>query len=101
MMKECQLFYATAPMSQPQELSMPLLGPLLGPGTGDQWDSGYIYRSSFVLEPGVTTKFRIWYSACSKEKVWHIGYTEGTLDNISSTTQQANEKFDRRLQRSG
>lgn len=80
-MNDCQLFYATAPMSQPKELSMPLLGPILGPGTGDQWDNGFIYRSSFVLESGDVPKFRIWYSACSKEKVWHIGYTEGTLDN--------------------
>ena len=88
-MKACQLLYATAPMSQPKELSMPLPGSLLGPGAGDQWDNGYIYRSSFVLEPGDKPKFRVWYSACSKKKVWHIGYTEGTLDNIPSNTQLA------------
>ncbi|TGE31417.1 hypothetical protein [Desulfosporosinus sp. Sb-LF] len=77
--KDCQLLYATAPMSQPKELSMPLPGPLLGPGAGDQWDDGYIYRSSFVRETGDVPKFRIWYSACSKKKAWHIGYTEGNL----------------------
>ena len=88
-MKDCQLLYATAPMSQPKELSMPLQESVLGPGTGDQWDNGYIYRSSFVLEPGDKPKYRIWYSACSKKKVWHIGYTEGTLDNIPSNTQLA------------
>jgi len=80
---------ATAPMSQPKELSKPFQESLLGPSAGDQWDNGYIYRSSFVLEPGDKPKFRIWYSACSKKKVWHIGYTEGTLDNIPSNTQQA------------
>jgi len=81
-MKDCQLLYATAPMSQPKELSMQLPGPLLEAGAGDQWDNGYIYRSSFVREPGATPKFRIWYSACSKKKAWHIGYTEGTLNHI-------------------
>ncbi|TGE33706.1 hypothetical protein [Desulfosporosinus sp. Sb-LF] len=86
--KDCQLLYATAPMSQPKEITMPLLGSLLVAGASDQWDNGYIYRSSFVLEPGDAPKFRIWYSACSKEKAWHIGYTEGTLDNITSNTQQ-------------
>ena len=82
-MKDCQLLYATAPMSQPKELSMPLPGPLLGPSAGDQWDNGYIYRSSFIRELGDIPRFRIWYSACSKKKAWHIGYTEGTLDKIS------------------
>ncbi|MDR3584759.1 MAG: hypothetical protein P4L59_05470 [Desulfosporosinus sp.] len=83
-MKDCQLLYATAPMSQPKELGMPLPGSLLVSGAGDQWDNGYIYRSSFVREPGDPPRFRIWYSACSKEKTWHIGYTEGTLANIPS-----------------
>jgi|GEM_PF-5004520 hypothetical protein len=83
-MKDCQLFYAAAPMSQPKELSMPLLRPLLVPGAENQWDDGYIYRSSFVREPGEGSKFHIWYSACSKKKSWHIGYTEGNLANIPS-----------------
>jgi len=78
-MNDCQLFYATAPMSQPKELSMPLFGPLLVPSSGDQWDNGFIYRSSFVMEPGDVPKYRIWYSACTKERAWHIGYTEGNL----------------------
>lgn len=86
-MKDCQLLYATAPMLDPKEVSMPLQVSLLGPGAGVQWDNGYIYRSSFVREHGDVPKFRIWYSACSKEKVWHIGYTEGTLANIPSNTQ--------------
>ena len=85
-MEECQLLYATAPMSQPTGLSMPLSGALLSPSAGDQWDNDYIYRSSFVREFGDAPKFRIWYSACSKKKAWHIGYTEGNLDNIPSTT---------------
>lgn len=82
-MKDCQLLYATAPMSQPKEISMPLLRPLIGPGVGNQWDNGYIYRSSFVRETGEEPKLRIWYSACSKRKVWHIGYTEGTLESTN------------------
>jgi len=86
-MKDCQLLYATAPMSQPKELSMPLMGSLLGASAGNQWDNGYLYRSSFVRETGDAPKFRIWYSACSKEKIWHIGYTEGTVDNIPFNTQ--------------
>ncbi|WP_140419053.1 hypothetical protein [Desulfosporosinus sp. FKB] len=77
----CQLFYATAPMAQPKELSIPYERALIEPSLGHRWDNGYIYRSSFVIEHGDTTKLRIWYSACSKKKVWHIGYTEGTLDN--------------------
>ena len=88
-MQDCQLLYATAPMSQPKEISMPLLRPLLVASASDQWDDGYIYRSSFVLVLGDVPKYRIWYSACSKKKIWHIGYTEGTLDNIPSNTQQA------------
>jgi hypothetical protein len=86
---DCQLLYASAPMSQPKELSMPLPGTLLNPAAGDQWDNGYIYRSSFVLETGDSTKFRVWYSACSKKKAWHIGYMEGTLGNIPAKTQKA------------
>ncbi|TGE31762.1 hypothetical protein [Desulfosporosinus sp. Sb-LF] len=85
---DCQLLYATAPISQPKELSMPLLGSLLGPGAIGQWDNGYIYRSSFVLEPGDATKFRIWYSACSKKKAWYIGYTEGAIPTIPLNTLQ-------------
>ncbi|MGC7870642.1 hypothetical protein ACPUYX_03815 [Desulfosporosinus sp. SYSU MS00001] len=77
----CQLFYATAPMAQPKELSIPFERALIASSSGQRWDNGYIYRSSFVIEHGDTTKLRIWYSACSKKKVWHIGYTEGTLDN--------------------
>ncbi|WP_240985416.1 hypothetical protein [Acididesulfobacillus acetoxydans] len=77
--KDCQLFYATAPMSDPKELRMPLAQPILRRGTGNQWDNGYIYRSSFVREPGNSQTLRIWYSACSNKKVWHFGYTEGQL----------------------
>ncbi|MDQ7097155.1 hypothetical protein REC12_26510 [Desulfosporosinus sp. PR] len=88
-MKDCQLLYAAAPMSQPQDLVMPLPKPLLGPGTAGRWDDGYIYRSSFVREPGDMPKFRIWYSACSKKKAWHVGYTESSTANIPLSTIQA------------
>ncbi|KLU62160.1 hypothetical protein CEB3_c15240 [Peptococcaceae bacterium CEB3] len=83
--ENCQLLYATAPMSNPKELSMPLAEPLLRRGTGNQWDNGYIYRSSFVREPGSSHTLRIWYSACSSEKVWHFGYTEGQLSQRMSS----------------
>lgn len=79
---DCQLFFATAPMSQPYALTMPLSDIILKSSDGAQWDNNYIYRSSFVLELGETLKLRIWYSACSNKKLWHIGYTEGTLPNI-------------------
>ncbi|WP_407311358.1 hypothetical protein [Desulfosporosinus sp. SB140] len=88
-MKDCQLIYAAVPMSNPKEFVMPLPRPILGPGTEGRWDDGYIYRSSFVREPGDIPKFRIWYSACSKKKAWHVGYTEGSLVNIPSSTIQA------------
>lgn len=80
--QDCQLFYAAVPMSQPLEVSTPQLRLLLKSNAENQWDDGYIYRSSFVVEPGETRRIRIWYSACSKKKIWHIGYTEGDLDNL-------------------
>lgn len=80
----CQLLYAIAPMKEPKELSMPLMSPVLEAGSKSRWDDGYIYRSSFVREHGNNPKFRVWYSACSKAKAWHIGYTEGTLDPLLS-----------------
>lgn len=87
-MFNCQLLYATAPMSQPTELSMPLLVPLLKSSGEQQWDNGFIYRSSFVLEQSETTKYRVWYSASSKERAWHIGYMEGELKTTISSSKQ-------------
>ena len=42
--------------------------------SGSGWDSGEIYRSTFVYDEP-TDKLRIWYSAESKQ-TWHTGYTE-------------------------
>jgi hypothetical protein len=86
-LKDCQLIYAFAPMSQPSELSMPLLSPLITSAPKDQWDSGYVYRSSFVRETEAKSNFRIWYSACSKEKSWHVGYTEGNIADMPTSMQ--------------
>lgn len=81
---ESKLVYATAPMEEPSNLSLPLNQPLLEPVIG-KWDNGYIYRSSFVIEPQTaSSKYRVWYSACSKEKIWHIGYTEGNIELSTS-----------------
>lgn len=78
---KCQLFYAAAPMEQPSNLYMPLNQPILRMGTLEHWDNGFIYRSSFVIDQNETPqKYRIWYSACSKRRAWHIGYTEGKID---------------------
>lgn len=82
-LKDCVLYYACAPMTEPANLSMPLPGPVLKPSTQGQWDNSFIYRSSFVIEPGEQPAYRIWYSACSKKRTWHLGYTEGKLGNTS------------------
>lgn len=79
----CELFYATAPMSQPTHLSMPLHKPVLQAGGKSHWDDGFIYRSSFVREAGDNPNYHIWYSSCSENKEWHIGYTEGRFGNLS------------------
>lgn len=81
-LNNCELFYATAPMSQPASLSMPFQEPVLKAGHKERWDDGFIYRSSFVREAGDNPNYRIWYSACSEKKAWHIGYTEGRLDKV-------------------
>lgn len=77
--RDCILYYACAPMSDPTNITMPFGAPVLVPSQQRQWDNGFIYRSSFVIEPGEQTKYRIWYSACSMKTEWHIGYTEGVL----------------------
>ncbi len=47
------------------------------------WDSGEIYRSSFLAEEiGGDIFLRIWYSADSSSGQWHVGYTEGCLDDF-------------------
>ncbi len=48
------------------------------------WDEDLIYRASFLIEGDL---YRIWYSARrtdepSGEEFWHIGYTEGTLEEF-------------------
>lgn len=83
----CELLYATAPMAEPLNLSMPLQQPLLKASGQNQWDNGLIYRSSFVMESGEAPNYRIWYSACSEHKVWHIGYTEGRIEKTSPSSE--------------
>lgn len=78
----CQLLYAMAPINQPTELTMPLEKPLLTSASGQQWDNGFIYRSSFVVKDSDITQYQIWYSAASKNRVWHIGYTDGKIKTV-------------------
>jgi hypothetical protein len=40
------------------------------------WDSGQIYRSTFLIEHGLLS---LWYGARSKENEWNVGYTCGTI----------------------
>jgi hypothetical protein len=98
------LIYAVCDMSNPTHIICPLERPVLIPSDFG-WDSGTLYRSSFVRERrGKDSVFRVWYSASSKKKLWqrllrplfllnpifpsayklharwHIGYTEGLLN---------------------
>jgi len=48
------------------------------------WDEDLIYRSSFLIDGEL---YRIWYSGRrteggSGEEFWHLGYTQGTLDEF-------------------
>jgi predicted GH43/DUF377 family glycosyl hydrolase len=52
--------------------------PLLSPVPGS-WDSAQIYRSSFLVDG---SWLRIWYSARSTSGQWHVGYTEGDLEDF-------------------
>ena len=58
------------------------------------WDEDLIYRSSFIVEEDL---YRIWYSARrtdggTGEEFWHIGYTQGTLEEFGA---QGAIKWDR------
>ncbi len=52
---------------------------ILGPGTS--WDDGEIYRSSMLFDSN-TNRLQVWYSAASTDEVWHVGLTEGDLDEF-------------------
>jgi hypothetical protein len=59
--------------------------PLLQAGSSG-WDEDLIYRSSFLIEGDL---YRIWYSGRrtdggTGEEFWHIGYTEGTLEEFAA-----------------
>ena len=93
------ILYAECPMNSPKRISCSLCQPVLLPSQ-QGWDNGTLYRCSFVREG---KKFSIWYSACSKRKLWqrvlstlfilkkiipqvyklhgswYLGYTEGEL----------------------
>jgi hypothetical protein len=58
--------------------SRPVLTPL---GTG--WDSGQIYRSTFLYD-AVSDKFQVWYSARSSTREWQTGYTEDSYADLSA-----------------
>jgi hypothetical protein len=66
--------------------SDPLL--ILGPSASG-WDSAEIYRSSFLAEEmGGDMFLKIWYSARNSNSQWHVGYTEGYLDDFAATPEQ-------------
>lgn len=47
------------------------------------WDNDLIYRSAFTfVNAGDLQCCHIWYSARSHEGKWHLGYTEGFLDQV-------------------
>jgi len=81
----CQLLYAMASIDQPADLTMPLDKPLLTSASGQHWDNGLIYRSSFVIIDSDTTQYKIWYSAASVNRVWHIGFTEGEIRSVPAS----------------
>lgn len=74
------LFYAEVPMNDPTHFRMPLSSVILARGPKENWDDDFVYRTTFTIEVGQSAyKYHVWYSARSKARVWHIGYTEGQL----------------------
>ncbi|MEM3537810.1 MAG: hypothetical protein QXG30_05000 [Candidatus Korarchaeum sp.] len=77
-LREAELYFATSKDGVKWRLSEI---PILMPSVSD-WDNYLIYRSSALLlregEEGGTSfrKYALWYSACNKDKEWHIGYAE-------------------------
>ncbi len=51
------------------------------------WDSGNIYRASFIQDGAW---LRVWYSAMSAGGQWRVGYTEGDLADFLGQEQQTN-----------
>jgi len=47
--------------------------PVIYPTTSS-WDSGGIYRATFIKQDGL---YKVWYSAYDLSNKWHIGYAEG------------------------
>ena len=53
--------------------------PIIYP-SANGWDSMNIYRSTLLKQDGM---YKIWYSACSLDEKWGIGYTTGkTIDKL-------------------
>ena len=51
--------------------------PVLGPGPG--WDSGMIYRPTFLFDVESDGKVRVWYSVVNKDDECRIGYTASSF----------------------
>lgn len=47
----------------------------------NSWDSKDIYRSTMIKEKG---KYKIWYSAVGRNRVWNTGYTEFKESEINN-----------------
>ncbi|MCK1997963.1 hypothetical protein MPH47_12130 [Psychrobacillus psychrodurans] len=78
------LIYAECPMNNPTLVTTPLNEVILEISDIGKWDSGGLYRSSFVIDEKDGQQFyRLWYSGFNEQSVWRIGYTEGKLVGIN------------------
>jgi hypothetical protein len=57
--------------------------PALGIGSG--WDSGEIYRSTFLFDPSLNM-LKVWYSARGGSE-WHMGFTAGAYTGFLRSLQ--------------
>lgn len=78
-LRNAELYFATSEDGINWRLSeFPVLAP-----SASGWDDLLVYRSSAVLleegEGVLLRKYALWYSACNKEREWHIGYTEVSI----------------------
>lgn len=82
--KKMRLWYAQASMKDLRNIIAPLNDFVLIPSQNPLgWDNDMIYRSTFTfVNAGGLEYCHIWYSARSHEGKWHLGYTEGFLDQL-------------------
>lgn len=54
----------------------------------NSWDGRDIYRSTMIKEKG---KYKIWYSAVGRNRIWNTGYTEFEESEINNLQLQSSE----------